>query len=140
MSITIQCPKCRTRFRCKDKLAGKQVPCLKCHTLLTIPEGTVQKERPELSIFDEIEFKSDLPVWDTPWKPPQWESGFVSQLSKVKDSRSSTHPIRWTAELPQANPDGPVFTSPGMVLRSILRLSVIVVSVLFLISFIHLFL
>ncbi len=94
MSITIQCPQCRTRFRCKDQLAGKQAACLKCQTLLTIPVNTIEEEKQELPLPAETVFKPDLPVWDAPWIPPQWDSGFVSHNSKLKASSTATRPLQ----------------------------------------------
>ncbi len=37
MSISITCPGCHARFDVNDKFAGKQGPCPKCKTILTIP-------------------------------------------------------------------------------------------------------
>lgn len=38
MPISITCPGCHQRFSVHDKFAGKQGPCPKCKTVLTIPE------------------------------------------------------------------------------------------------------
>ncbi|MCA9013777.1 MAG: hypothetical protein KDA77_00470 [Planctomycetaceae bacterium] len=140
MSITIQCPQCRTRFRCKDYLAGKQATCLICHTLLTVPENTVEEEKQELPQPAEIEFKPEATVWDAPWHPPQWESGLVSHNSKVKDSSTATHPLQKTAEIPHQQPDPAACHSPGPGFHSGLLLSIVVISVLILLIFIRLFL
>lgn len=38
MPIPVICPGCKTRFNVSDKFAGKQGPCPKCKTVITIPE------------------------------------------------------------------------------------------------------
>jgi len=38
MSILVICPGCKAQFRVGDKNAGKQGPCPKCKTLLTVPQ------------------------------------------------------------------------------------------------------
>lgn len=38
MSILIICPGCRAQFRVGDQNAGKQGPCPKCKTLITVPK------------------------------------------------------------------------------------------------------
>jgi len=45
MAIAVLCPGCKAQFQVSDKFAGKQGPCPKCKTIITIPEAT-----PEIKI------------------------------------------------------------------------------------------
>jgi hypothetical protein len=40
MPINVTCPGCLTRFTVGDKFAGKQGPCPKCKTVITIPKAS----------------------------------------------------------------------------------------------------
>lgn len=42
MAIDVTCPGCKTRFQVSEKFAGKQGPCPKCKTVITIPEAKDQ--------------------------------------------------------------------------------------------------
>ena len=37
MAIDVTCASCKTRFQVSDKFAGKQGPCPKCKTIITVP-------------------------------------------------------------------------------------------------------
>jgi hypothetical protein len=49
MPIAVLCPSCKARFQVSEKFAGKQGPCPKCKSLITIPkvEEQVQIHTPE---------------------------------------------------------------------------------------------
>jgi hypothetical protein len=40
MPIPVICPGCKAQFQVSDKFAGKQGPCPKCKTVITIPEAS----------------------------------------------------------------------------------------------------
>jgi hypothetical protein len=51
MPIAVICPSCKAAFRVSDKFAGKQGPCPKCKTQLTIPAAT-----PEITVHAPEEY------------------------------------------------------------------------------------
>lgn len=86
MSIFIECPQCRTRFRCKDQLAGEQVCCLKCQAILYVSKTSTADKQPGQN---SLQTEATCPAADSrevPWIPPQWDSGLMNQLIESGES------------------------------------------------------
>ncbi|MBL9084323.1 MAG: hypothetical protein JNK76_21155 [Planctomycetales bacterium] len=50
MPIPVVCPGCKASFNVSDKFAGKQGPCPKCKTVITIPKADQVKKTEEVKI------------------------------------------------------------------------------------------
>lgn len=46
MAIAVSCPSCKAKFSVSDKFAGKQGPCPKCKTTITIPKPETKPAEP----------------------------------------------------------------------------------------------
>jgi len=51
MPISVTCPGCKATFNVSDKFAGKQGPCPKCKTVISIPKLDAAKPKEEVKIF-----------------------------------------------------------------------------------------
>ncbi|MCA9021088.1 MAG: hypothetical protein KDA74_13155, partial [Planctomycetaceae bacterium] len=94
MSIFIQCPQCRTRYRCKDCLEGEQVNCLKCHAVLNVSESATMEKQPGQ---DSVQTETESLVADSrevPWIAPLWDSGLFSQLMKSGKPAASSQVLK----------------------------------------------
>lgn len=87
MSIDVAC-RCGARFRARDHLAGKQVPCPRCAQALAIPAITADTLAPlESSSFGEQAFVgSSLPALSNPapWAASEPDSGAAAETATRK--------------------------------------------------------
>ncbi|QDT28978.1 hypothetical protein Enr10x_43260 [Gimesia panareensis] len=88
MSIIIECPGCGTRFRCKDRLAGRKVSCLVCQQGLRVPSRAIPKPQTDPEIPEEPDFPEDA-FREAPWVTPPWSTDSATALMTQRNSSTS---------------------------------------------------
>lgn len=79
MSILVICPGCKAQFRVGDKNAGKQGPCPKCKTILTVP----QVEEVKIHVPEEFSSGGKTASGKLATKPVTREKNKVSAVTIV---------------------------------------------------------
>lgn len=88
MSIIIECPRCGTRFRCKDQLAGRKVSCLVCQQGLRVSSRAIPKPQTDSEIPEEPDFPEDA-FREAPWITPHWSTDSAAALLTKRNSSTS---------------------------------------------------
>ncbi len=70
MSISTNCPNCKSLFRLPDELAGRTAKCQKCAQLFVVPTGQAGEVAPAESVRKEEEARANEPPAEKPTMMP----------------------------------------------------------------------
>ncbi|MEZ6122288.1 MAG: hypothetical protein R3C49_03805 [Planctomycetaceae bacterium] len=89
MPIEIQCPDCSKRYRVKDELAGKTLPCKACGGRMKVGRAAPAPPPPEEDLWGDGGFE-DEPAYGSP--PPRKKAKKAGSSKKSTASGSSEGP------------------------------------------------
>lgn len=112
MSIEVACPKCQSRLKAPEGMAGKKARCKKCQHGFVIPGGSPEpafnaEETQQLSVADEMPFAFDGPPTPTPATDPTpapTPTKPKSVAKKVAPAADGSNPFAVPSSLPAEEP------------------------------------